>query len=128
MRTSAVPVLSFGIAMMMQSAALAQTEVARGLSASATMLASYEDNVFRSLDGVAAGRKSSDFRITPSIFARYDLPVAEIGRASCRDSVCQYVSISVVAVSLNKKTRATNYYNPPSHQPPPNSPTPTKHP
>lgn len=79
MRTSAVPVLSFGIAMMMQSAALAQTEVARGLSASATMLASYEDNVFRSLDGVAAGRKSSDFRITPSIFARYDLPVAGQG-------------------------------------------------
>src|SRR3546814_20052343 len=79
MRTSAVPVLSFGIAMMMQSAALAQTEVARGLSASATMLASYEDNVFRSLAGVAAGRKSSDFRITPSIFARYDLPVAGQG-------------------------------------------------
>src|SRR3546814_21037334 len=79
MRTSAVPVLSFGIAMMMQSAALAQTEVARGLSASATMLASYEDNVFRSLEGVAAGRTSSDFRITPSIFARYDLPVAGQG-------------------------------------------------
>src|SRR3546814_16977921 len=26
-----------------------------------------------------------------------------IGRASCRDRVCQYVSISVVAVSLKKK-------------------------
>src|SRR3546814_11993574 len=26
----------------------------------------------------------------------------EIGRASCRDRVCQYVYISVVAVSLNK--------------------------
>src|SRR3546814_15910795 len=26
----------------------------------------------------------------------------KIGRASCRDRVCQYVSISVVAVSLNK--------------------------
>src|SRR3546814_8919425 len=26
----------------------------------------------------------------------------EIGRASCRERVCQYVSISVVAVSLNK--------------------------
>src|SRR3546814_1202815 len=79
MRTSAVPVLSFGIAMMMQSAALAQTEVARGLSASATMLASYEDNVFRSLDGIAAGRKSNDFRITPYLFARYDLQVAGQG-------------------------------------------------
>src|SRR3546814_17799833 len=75
MRTSAVPVLSFGIAMMMQSAALAQTEVARGLSASATMLASSEDNVFRSLDGVAAGRQSSDFRIPPSTFAPSHLPV-----------------------------------------------------
>src|SRR3546814_14770267 len=28
----------------------------------------------------------------------------EIGRASCRERVCQYVEISVVAVSLNKKT------------------------
>src|SRR3546814_20688444 len=27
----------------------------------------------------------------------------EIGRASCRESVCQYVSIPVVAVSLKKK-------------------------
>src|SRR3546814_18119233 len=27
----------------------------------------------------------------------------EIGRASCRERVCQYVSISVVAVSLIKK-------------------------
>src|SRR3546814_15393788 len=29
---------------------------------------------------------------------------AEIGRASCRERVCQYVSISVVAVSLKTKT------------------------
>src|SRR3546814_20114487 len=28
---------------------------------------------------------------------------AEIGTASCRERVCQYVSISVVAVSLKKK-------------------------
>src|SRR3546814_18554144 len=28
----------------------------------------------------------------------------EIGRASCRERVCQYVSISVGAVSLKKKT------------------------
>src|SRR3546814_15989913 len=28
----------------------------------------------------------------------------EIGRASCRERVCQYVYISVVAVSLKKKT------------------------
>src|SRR3546814_16004125 len=30
-------------------------------------------------------------------------PWLEIGRASCRERVCQYVSISVVAVALNKK-------------------------
>src|SRR3546814_18074545 len=29
----------------------------------------------------------------------------QIGRASCRERVCQYVSISVVAVSLKKKQR-----------------------
>src|SRR3546814_18208440 len=29
----------------------------------------------------------------------------EIGRASCRESVCQYVSISVVAVALTTKKR-----------------------
>src|SRR3546814_19080054 len=29
---------------------------------------------------------------------------SEIGRASCRERVCQYVSISVVAVSLKKTT------------------------
>src|SRR3546814_15654002 len=29
----------------------------------------------------------------------------EIGRGSCRERVCQYVSISVVAVTLKKKTK-----------------------
>src|SRR3546814_12208209 len=29
--------------------------------------------------------------------------IEEIGRASCRERVCQYVSMSVVAVSLKKK-------------------------
>src|SRR3546814_20157944 len=29
----------------------------------------------------------------------------QIGSASCRERVCQYVSISVLAVSLKKKTR-----------------------
>src|SRR3546814_20437621 len=31
--------------------------------------------------------------------------VKQIGRASCRERVCQYVSISVVAVSLKKKKK-----------------------
>src|SRR3546814_15664386 len=30
---------------------------------------------------------------------------SQIGRASCRERVCQYVLISVVAVSLKKKTK-----------------------
>src|SRR3546814_18974220 len=34
-----------------------------------------------------------------------ELFLAEIGRASCRERVCQYVSHSVVAVSLQKKTK-----------------------
>src|SRR3546814_13871293 len=36
--------------------------------------------------------------------ARMNSGYPEIGRASCRGSVCQYVSISVVAVSLKKQT------------------------
>src|SRR3546814_9061043 len=41
--------------------------------------------------------------------------VFKIGRAACRESVCQYVSISVVAASLKKKIRinrqSTTRYN-----------------
>src|SRR3546814_21068599 len=33
----------------------------------------------------------------------------EIGRASCRERVCQYVYIFVVAVSLNKKFRTSKH-------------------
>src|SRR3546814_20262734 len=33
--------------------------------------------------------------------------IIKIGRASCRESVCQYVSISVVAVSLKQKETKT---------------------
>src|SRR3546814_14748430 len=34
----------------------------------------------------------------------------EIGRASCRERVCQYVLISVVAVSLKKTIKYTQFY------------------
>src|SRR3546814_11423040 len=34
--------------------------------------------------------------------------MSEIGRASCRERVCQYVSISVVAVSLTKQKYNNN--------------------
>src|SRR3546814_12176865 len=37
----------------------------------------------------------------PLIFLQVE--IAEIGRASCRERVCRYVSISVVAVSLKIK-------------------------
>src|SRR3546814_19957362 len=33
-----------------------------------------------------------------------DFCIRQIGRASCRESVCKYVSISVVAVPLEKQT------------------------
>src|SRR3546814_12989864 len=35
----------------------------------------------------------------------------KIGRASCRERVCQYVSISVVAVSLKKKQQIISRYD-----------------
>src|SRR3546814_17249322 len=37
-------------------------------------------------------------------------PPPEIGRASCRERVCQYVYISVVAVYLNKKSYPSTYF------------------
>src|SRR3546814_18917389 len=43
-------------------------------------------------------------RILSFIFMVFIL-VPKIGRASCRERVCQYVSISVVAVSLKKKKK-----------------------
>src|SRR3546814_13344769 len=42
--------------------------------------------------------------VSPAAIAmRWHVPRLEIGRASCRERVCQYVSISVVAVSLKQK-------------------------
>src|SRR3546814_13737531 len=46
------------------------------------------------------------------------LPAGQTGRASCRDRVCQYVSISVVAVYINKTSTKAITANP----------TPKKHP
>src|SRR3546814_18769749 len=58
----------------------------------------------------AYGRRDGYFRPDPgdpaavqrALFELTDL-VGEIGRASCRERVCQYVAIPVVAVSLKKK-------------------------
>src|SRR3546814_15721097 len=41
-----------------------------------------------------------------------ELADGEIGRASCRESVCQYVVISVVAVSLKKTKQQPNVTKP----------------
>src|SRR3546814_13663115 len=37
--------------------------------------------------------------------------LVQIGRASCRERVCQYVSISVVAVSYKTKKKETTKYD-----------------
>src|SRR3546814_11621724 len=39
------------------------------------------------------------------LYAGHYGTIYKIGRASCRERVCQYVSISVVAVSLKKKKK-----------------------
>src|SRR3546814_14234589 len=47
------------------------------------------------------------WNISPSHYVNQDLApvwIDKIGRASCRERVCQYVSIPVDAVSLKKKT------------------------
>src|SRR3546814_14521020 len=51
---------------------------------------------------VDAGRTGRDLSRVRHLQAGQGL-VEEIGRASCRERVCQYVEISVVAVSLKKK-------------------------
>src|SRR3546814_15410450 len=52
------------------------------------------------LDGVLVNRK---YRLTADKRHRMDKGGKQIGRASCRERVCQYVLISVVVVSLKKK-------------------------
>src|SRR3546814_12400127 len=48
-------------------------------------------------------RRLRDDRRSPRTAPRRRPRAAKIGRASCRERVCQYVSISVVAVSLKRK-------------------------
>lgn len=52
--------------------------MARGFSAQAGLRASYEDNVFRSTTTLA-GNKKADYRLTPSVNLRYDVPVGRQG-------------------------------------------------
>src|SRR3546814_18012649 len=54
---------------------------------------------YRERAGEVAGAQHHLFRRMAEHYSQ------EIGRASCRERVCQYVSISVVSVSLKKKTK-----------------------
>src|SRR3546814_11975342 len=71
--------------------------------------ADFRDDRLAILDRVADEGKSMDR--DAAAFQRFDRQQAvvdraeagEIGRASCRERVCQYVEIAVVAVSLKKK-------------------------
>src|SRR3546814_12183670 len=55
----------------------------------------------RNLDGAPG----APIRVNQFIFTD------KIGRASCRERVCQYVEISVVAAPLKKKKKYRKYYN-----------------
>src|SRR3546814_20735874 len=49
------------------------------------------------------------------VFQAAEARKGEIGRASGQERVCQYGSISVVAVSLQKQKNKTNRYTPTQH-------------
>src|SRR3546814_14035211 len=49
--------------------------------------------------------RSKNFAYCNTSFKNFVSSARKIGRASCRERVCQYVSISVVAVSLKQKNR-----------------------
>src|SRR3546814_14862948 len=62
----------------------------------------------RIIDGTARKLGMSTDRVVLTVdrhgnTSAASVPLAQIGRASCRERVCQDVSISVVAGSLNKK-------------------------
>src|SRR3546814_19914621 len=64
---------------------------------------------------VALLRQADDVRQAPALVLdedreRIERPAGlEIGRAACRERVCPYVSVSVVAVSLQKKQKDISY-------------------
>src|SRR3546814_19315139 len=53
--------------------------------------------------GVTIGGGKPGFAYADTHELRLSADILEIGRASCRERVCQYVSISVVAGSFKKK-------------------------
>src|SRR3546814_16642921 len=91
-------------------------------------ITAYDSSVYGALDGKViaispdatlnerTGERFYTVRVAPNdkLLAKNSKPLeigsgmiadVQIGRASCRDSVCQYVSIPVVAVSLQNKNK-----------------------
>src|SRR3546814_20325510 len=60
-----------------------------------------EQSAIVPLDLLAYGERRSI--LIPAVFRQMSQGIVKIGRASCRERVCQYVYISVVAGSLKKK-------------------------
>src|SRR3546814_7623737 len=56
-----------------------------------------------------AGRRSAERRLVEQLLAEKADEGRQIGRASCRERVCQYVSISGVAVSLTETPSRKRY-------------------
>src|SRR3546814_14893405 len=66
------------------------------------------DSMRSRIKQVASGR----FGVTTEYLVNSDdNQIKKIGRASCRERVCQYVYISVDAVSLKKKNTCCSYNN-----------------
>src|SRR3546814_18853671 len=59
------------------------------------------------VDGRAIGgqRQPQRLVIVPAVIHELAIADQQIGRTSCRERVCQYVEISVVAVSVKKKKK-----------------------
>src|SRR3546814_20748221 len=56
------------------------------------------------IDTAPVNAVAANITVTDTIFRSDTTAHAKIGRASCRERVCQYVSISVGAVSLKKNS------------------------
>src|SRR3546814_12555562 len=70
------------------------------------MLVFPDADVERSVEGAIAGMRFTRQGQSCTAASRIYVHRSQIGRASRRERVCQYVSISVVDGSLNKKYRA----------------------
>src|SRR3546814_15502550 len=81
------PEVERSIAAFSQSQNIARREISKSEIVDRCVLALVNEGAKILEDGIA--QRASD--------------IDEIGRASCRERVCQYVTISVVAVSLKKK-------------------------